>query len=62
MSEAGLSSPKRATNQNLRKGPLNFRLAPAIVREVKIEAAKRELRLNQLFLEMWQAYKRRARP
>lgn len=59
MSEAGVSSSKRATNQQARKGPLNFRLSPMIIREVKIEAAKRGL--NELFLEMWQSYKQRAR-
>lgn len=63
MSQAeDMSIAKRSRRQQSPpKGPLNFRLAPALIREVKIEAAKRGLKLNELFLAMWQSYKQRSR-
>jgi predicted HicB family RNase H-like nuclease len=63
MSQAeNMSTAKRSRRlQSPPKGPLNFRLAPALIREVKIEAAKRGLKLNELFLAMWQSYKKRSR-
>lgn len=36
---------------------IGLRLSPALVREVRQEAARRDLRLNQLFVEIWTLYK-----
>lgn len=39
------------------KPPLSLRLEPKLAREFRVEAAKRDMRLNELFEEMWQLYK-----
>ena len=54
--------PARNKTQQSRRDTnlvVGFRLAPAIAREVKAEAARRGLKLNQLFAEMWTLYKRK---
>ena len=63
MSQAEYTSTAKRSRrlQSPPKGPLNFRIAPALIREVKIEAAKRGLKLNELFVEMWRSYKQRSR-
>ena len=35
---------------------IGFRLPKHIAQEVKVEASKRELALNALFVEMWELY------
>ncbi len=40
---------------------VGFRLPPALAREVKTEAARRGLKLNALFEELWESYVRSAR-
>lgn len=38
---------------------LGFSLSPDIAAEVKVEAARRNISLRQLFNEMWTLYKKR---
>lgn len=40
---------------------IGFRLPQATAREVKSEAARRGLRLNDFFTELWEEYQRRRR-
>jgi hypothetical protein len=35
---------------------IGFRLPKAVAQEVKVEASKRNLALNALFVEMWELY------
>ena len=37
---------------------VGFRISKALARDIKSEAAKRGLKLNQLLSEMWQLYKK----
>jgi len=38
---------------------VGFRIPKRLARELKAEAAKRGLKLNQLLAEMWELYKKR---
>ena len=35
---------------------ISLRLDPAMAREFRMEAARRDMKLKKLFAEMWQAY------
>lgn len=37
---------------------VGFRIPGGLAREIKSEAARRGLKLNQLLVEMWKAYKK----
>ena len=37
---------------------VGFRIPKGLAREIKSEAARRGLQLNQLLVEMWKAYKK----
>jgi len=41
------------------KPTISLRLDDSVILEFKLEATKRNLRQNQLFLEMWKSYKER---
>lgn len=38
---------------------MGIRLRASVIREVRVEAAQRELQLNELFEELWNHYQRR---
>lgn len=55
-----MSTPKpavRTPNSRI----IGLRLPLEIVREVKTEAARREMKLNDLFVELWEAYRKQSR-
>jgi hypothetical protein len=56
MSQLSLDPSKRSPRLAA-KAPLAFRLEAKTIRDFKVEAAMRGLKLNELFLEMWRLYK-----
>jgi hypothetical protein len=60
MSQLGLGTSKRP-KRLAAKTPLAFRLEGKTIRDFKVEAAMRGLKLNDLFLEMWRLYKQAPR-
>jgi len=51
------SHTSNAESVSSSKPPVSLRLEPELAREFRVEAAKRDMRLNELFEEMWQLYK-----
>jgi hypothetical protein len=54
--ESAMADSSNEHNQRDRQ-IVGFSLAPALVREVKLEAARRGLSLRKLFEELWELYK-----
>ena len=60
MSQLNLGTSRRSLRPAA-KVPLAFRLEAKTIRDFKVEAAMRGLKLNELFLEMWRLYKQAPR-
>jgi hypothetical protein len=50
-------TPKKAARSSDNTEIVGIRLTPKIANAFKAEAARRGLRVNQLFLELWEGYR-----
>ena len=51
---------QQSRNGHKNRQIVGFSLSPELAREVKLEAAKKNVSLKQLFEEMWALYQRKA--
>ena len=56
------SKPRRKQQRTQNVQIVGIRMPPERAREFKTEAARRGLRVNQLFAELWQAYQQTQTP
>ncbi len=53
-------TPEKSSRHSDNTEIVGIRLTPKIANAFKAEAARRGLRVNQLFIEMWEGYKPRS--
>lgn len=56
-----MNEDNKSTEGRTKRTIIGFSLTPEMAREVKIEAAQRNITLKALFEELWQNYKKSTR-